>query len=490
MAITTDALRSTFFFEACSDEQLAWLVAHGQEAVLPAGSQILAQGEPADAFWVLLDGELRFTREAGGRDLIMQATDRPGSWGGWLPVFDERSVITVRLLRESRLLRLSRDDMRHLLTAGFPIAYHLLNGLTWGVQNFEALARQQEKLTAIGQLAAGFAHELNNPAAAALRATERLRETLGDAAGRALALGRQLAPGQPAALASLAREIAVRPTTDAPLDPLTEDDRHGDITAWLAAHGADDPELALALDEAGLAPADLDHAAALVPPEAAASAVGWLGASATARLLTGEVERSVARISGLIAAFRGYSYLDHPAEEEEVDLHAGLEDTLAVLAHSLAGITVTRDFDPDLPPVVANGRDLNQVWTSLLDNACDAVAGPPAGQARIVVRTARDGDQVLVEIADNGPGVPVEIRDRIFEPFFTTKPLGEGTGLGLDIAYRIVVRQHRGDLRLVSTPGETRFQVRLPLHAGGQQGQPDARLQVWDTGEPIDGETW
>jgi signal transduction histidine kinase len=278
-----------------------------------------------------------------------------------------------------------------------------------------------------------------------------------------MALGRRLDPDQLEVVADLARDCGGRAGDALGLSPLARSDREDLFAAWLDDHAVADPyDLAAALVDAGLATTDLDAVAAEIPADALADALAWLGAALASDALAGEIEQSAARISDLVRAIKGYSYMDR-APEQEVDVREGLEVTLKILAYKLRGITVERDYAPDLPRVTAYAGALNQVWTNLLDNAIDALKAAATPDPRIRIRAAPDGDGVLVEIADNGPGIPPAVQGRLFEPFFTTKPVGDGTGLGLDTAYRVVVRDHGGDLRFTSAPGATRFTVRLPL---------------------------
>lgn len=461
--VTIEELRTLFLFEAFSDEQLAWLQGTAEEVVLAAGSQVLVEGEPTDYLWVLLEGQVQIFRGVGGQEVVIETTTRPSTWAGWLPMFDGASPISMRTPIESRMLRIGKEGVRHMLAAGFPVATHLLNGIVVGVQSFEAIARQQEKLAALGKLSAGLAHELNNPAAAAERAASRLREALRDRDARGLALGHRLDEAQAAALTTLAREASARP--HAVLDPLARSDREDALGVWLDDHGVPEGwDLVGTLVEAGVEEGDLDRLAEIVPAAALSASVGWLCASLEGEALATAVARAAERISELVQAIKDYTYMDR-APVQDVDVHKGLDDTLAVMRPALKadGVEVERRYAPDLPRITAFGSALNQVWTNLIDNAIDAVAEMPPDQRRITITTGREGDGVAVEIADTGPGIPPEVRDRIFDPFFTTKPLGKGTGLGLDTTYRVVVREHGGDLRVDSRPGETRVRVRLPI---------------------------
>ena len=473
--MTIEDLRRTFLFEAFSDDQLRWLADHAEEVAYPAGEPFVTDGEPVEALWVLLDGEVQILRSIGGRETVVGSGTAAGTWAGWLPVFGDVSVVTARALVPSRFVRIPKATVQELLSGGYPVAMHLLQGITSGVQNFAAMAGQQEKLAALGKLSAGLAHELNNPAAAATRAAKGLRAALHDRDARALAVGRLLDAEQAAFLVGLARDCTGRATAVVGLGPLERSDREDALAAWLDDRGVVDAyDLAPALVEAGLTETDLDGVTARIAPAALADALGWLGASLVADGLTAEVEHSAARVFELVRSIKEYSYLDR-APEQEVDVRDGIETTLQILAYKLRGVAVERDYAPDLPRITAFASALNQVWTNLLDNAVDAVKEGTHGEPRIAIRTAPAGDGVMVEIADNGRGIPAQVQGRIFEPFFTTKGVGEGTGLGLDTSYRVVVRQHGGNLSFTSAPGATRFTVTLPREgigagAGGADG--------------------
>jgi len=347
----------------------------------------------------------------------------------------------------------------------FPMAVHMLEGLIYGTKNTQQAIGQRERLLALGSLSAGLTHELNNPAAAAVRATSALRERV---AGMRHKLGMIAAgPFDRASLETLVRlqEDATERVAKAPtLSPMEASDREDEVSDWLEAHGCSAGwELAPTFVQAGLDTGWLDQVAATVDGQTLEGALRWLNYTAETELLMNEIEDSTNRISALVGAAKQYSQLDR-APYRVIDVHELLDSTLLMLSRKLGdGITVVKDYDQSLPQIPVYAAELNQVWTNLIDNAVSAMDG----QGTLTVRTGldRDRDRVLVEIGDTGPGVPPEIRERIFEPFFTTKAVGEGTGLGLDISWRIIVNKHHGDLEVESVPGDTRFRVRLPLTA-------------------------
>ena len=328
------------------------------------------------------------------------------------------------------------------------------------MQEVQTLAQQREKLAALGTLAAGLAHEMNNPVAAVRQGSRHLQELWKDLPCLALQLKQQMTSEELAFLVDMQCEAVKQAQTATTLDPLTRSDREDEMADWLEDRNVKNCwQLAPILVGAGLDIAWLENVAQKVPADSLSGALAWLTTSLTGVGVLNEIEHCSERISQLVQAVKDYSYMDR-APLQDVDVHQGLESTLTILSHKLKqGTTVIREYDPNLPQITAYGGALNQVWTNLIDNAIDAMQG----QGKIWVRTWQEYDHVMVEIADNGPGIPAEMQHRIFEPFFTTKGVGQGTGLGLDITYRIVVGKHHGDINFNSAPGDTRFRVRLPI---------------------------
>ena len=462
-----DELRTLFLFEGLNDEQLAWLCREGHIEQFEAGP-VFAEGEPAEWCYMLMDGVLVLSRRVGGDDVEVIRTSQRGAYAGAFQAFlgdqvPQLYTASLRVPEPSRLFVLSSVAYTQMIHQWFPMALHLLEGLFFNFQNAQEIIGQRERLLALGSLSAGLTHELNNPAAAAVRATAALRERV---AGMRHKLGMIAAgPYDRVALETLIQlqEDAADRVPKAPaLDPIEASDREDAVSDWLDGHGVTGGwDLAPVFVQAGLDTNWLDHVAATVDAAYLEGALRWLGYTVETELLMTEIEDSTTRVSTLISAAKQYSQLDR-APYQVVDVHDLLDSTLVMLGGKLGkGITVVREYDRALPGIPAYAGELNQVWTNLIDNAVSAMAGT----GTLTIRTRPDRDRVLVEVGDTGPGVPEEIRQRIFEPFFTTKPVGEGTGLGLDISWRIVVNKHHGDLRVESVPGETWFRVWLPLAA-------------------------
>jgi len=465
-------LRSLFLFEKLTDDQLAWLCREGRVEVFDPGP-VYSEGDPATCFYVLIEGTLVMSRRIGGDNVEVNRSSSRGVYTGAFRSYlgDRVPQIydsSVRVTEPSRFYVLDADKFAAMMRDWFPMAVHMLEGLFFGIKNIQQTVGQRERLLALGSLTAGLTHELNNPAAAAVRATSSLRDRV---AGMRHKLS-MIASGTfdrdcLETLVPLQEEAAERVTKATELSPMEASDREDVVGDWLESHGiAGGWDLAPTFVQAGLDSGWLDQVAAVVQDGTLESSIRWLNYTVETELLMNEIEDSTNRISSLVNAARQYSQLDR-APFQVVDVHELLKSTLMMLGGKLGDdVKVVKDFDRSLPPIPAYPAELNQVWTNLIDNAVSAMGG----HGTLTVRTARDDDMVLVEIGDTGPGVPREIQRRIFEPFFTTKPVGEGTGLGLDISWRIVVGRHHGDLKVESEPGNTRFQVRLPLTATHEEG--------------------
>jgi signal transduction histidine kinase len=459
-----DELRSLFLFEKLSDEQLEWLCARGQVESHEPGI-VVQEGEPATCFYVLLEGTISLARRVGGEDVETARTGQRGVYAGaWTAyVGDESSknyTATMRAITPARFFTLGASDFATLMRQWFPMALHLLEGLFYGNQNTQRVVGQRERLLALGALSAGLTHELNNPAAAAGRATSSLRERVAGMRHKlALIAGGAWDRSQLETLIGL-QERAVEQVAKAPeLTALEASDREDELTDWFDGHGLTGAyQLAPTFVQAGLEVGWLEQVLALVGDDMLEGAVRWLNYTLETELLMNEIEDSTTRISTLVTAAKQYSQMDR-APHQVLDIHELIDSTLLMLSRKLGDVHVVKDYDRSLPDIPVYGAELNQVWTNLIDNALQAMDGT----GTLTIRTSRTEDCVQVEIADTGPGIPDDIVNRIFEPFFTTKPVGEGTGLGLDISWRIVVHKHHGDLSVESRPGDTRFRVRLPL---------------------------
>jgi signal transduction histidine kinase len=458
-------VRSLPIFDGLTDAQLGELIDAGDEVRAAAGDDLFREGEPADSWWVLVEGSIGLSRHVGREDVLVARMDQPGRWAGGMRAWDDNGVYLAsgRAAADSRLLCVPADVLRGCAQRWFPFAAHLIGGLFNTARSIEATARQRDALVTLGTLAAGLAHEINNPASAATRAVDALdgvARTLVTALRRLADEG--MSPAQFAALDDLRREI--RPGA-AVFDPLARADREQELSAWLARRGIEQAwTLAPALASAGVDVAWCERAAAAVGATALEPGLEWVASTVSADALLAEVKESTRRISELVAAVRSYSQMDR-ASMQAVDVTEGLESTLVMLGHKVGpDVTVVREYPSGLPRLDAFPGELNQVWTNLIDNALDAMGGE--GTLRVGARV--DGECVVVEIGDTGAGLAPEVARRAFEAFYTTKDVGKGTGLGLDIARRIVVERHGGEIALESQPGETVARVRLPLRAASE----------------------
>ena len=465
--LTPAELKTLFLFEALTDGQLAWLARKGSVRAYPMGTAVFVEGDPAESFFVLLSGTLALSRRVQQDDVETVRTDQRGVYMGAAQAYlrgdgaDSTYAATMRAVSDCTFFVLPAPDFGQMIRDWFPMAMHLLEGLFFGMRNSQAIIGERQRLTALGSLTAGLMHELNNPAAATARAAAALRQRI---AGMRHKLGMladgRIAPAEMTALIQL-QESVIEGAAKAPkLTAIEASDREEQLGAWLDDHAVTGAwELTPVLIQAGIDVQRLTEIASSVEPGLLDQSLHWLAYALETEQLMTDIEDASVRISTLVSAAKQYSQLDR-ASHQWIDVHDGLDSTLIMLGHKVGtGIRVVKEYDRSLPQIPAHPAELNQVWTNLIDNAVQAMAD----NGTLTVRTSRDREMVLVEICDTGPGVPKELRRRVFEPFFTTKPVGQGTGLGLDISYRIVVTRHGGDLGLASRPGDTRFQVRLPL---------------------------
>ena len=458
-------VRPLSIFEGLSDEQLGELVDGGSEVLIEPGVDLFQEGKPADFFWVLVDGSVDLVRRTGREDTVVR-TMEPGNWAGGFRAWDEQGVYlaTGRGAVAGRMLRVPADVLRDRAQAWFPFGGHLIRGLYHTARSIESTVRQRESLVTLGTLAAGLAHELNNPAAAATRAVDALDEATETLLSSLTRLAQaQISPEQFAALDALRKEE--RPHVDN-LDALERSDREEALASWLTEQGLDRAwTIAPPLAAAGVDVAWCERAAAALGPSALGPGLDWVASTFSTSSLLTEVKESTGRISGLVSSVRSYTQLDRAALQD-IDVTDGLESTLVMLGHKLRhGVTVQCDFGADVPRIQAYAGELNQVWTNLISNAVDAMEGN--GVLRVATRL--DGDHVVVEIGDNGPGMPADVASHAFEAFYTTKEVGQGTGLGLDIARRIVVERHGGTIAIKSEPGDTVLSVSLPVRPPGSK---------------------
>jgi len=469
-------LRSLFLFEKLTPDQLAWLCREGRVETFEPGP-VYTEGDPATCFYVLLEGTLVLLRRVGSDDIEVNRTSDPGVYAGAFQSYlGERAPKTynssLRVTVPSRFFVLDAACFAQLMTEWFPLAVHLLEGAFFGSKAANQAVSQRERLLALGSLSAGLTHELNNPAAAAVSATSALRERVAGMRHKLGMLTKQ--PYHQETLQTLIdlQERAVERVAKAPaLGPMEASDAEDAVGDWLDGYGIQGSwNLAPVLVQAGLDTEWLDQVAGLVETDDLEGAIRWLAYTVETEMLMNEIQDSTGRIMHLVGAAKQYSQLDR-APYQEIDVHDLLDSTLLMLAGKIGkGIKVVKDYDRTLPRIPAYAAELNQVWTNLIDNAVSAMGG----QGTLTVRTAMDREKLLVEFGDTGPGVPKEVQPRIFEPFFTTKPVGEGTGLGLDISWRIVAKKHHGEINLVSEPGDTRFRVWLPLTAPAPDRQEPA----------------
>jgi signal transduction histidine kinase len=470
-------LRTLFLFESLTDEQLASLCDNGHIATYEPGP-ICIEGEPATCFYVLIDGELVMSKRSGGDDIETNRTSQRGvycgAWSAFDPNEDHLYEASVRVTKPSKFFVLDADAFGRFVQTEFPMAVHLLEGHKVGGMRTRKIIDQREKLLALGTITAGLTHQLNNPAGANARAVADLRDRVGKMRHKlAMLADGKFSPEALRVLVSVQDEVAeqVAKSKSQELSALEASDREDQLGDWLEDHGIpgawDYPSTFV---EAGLDIDWLERVSASVDEvDASASlqgAIGWLKYTIETELLMNQIGEASDRISALLAGAKQYSQMDR-APYQSANVHDLLRSTVMMFGDKIGqgkAVVLCKELDHSLPELLCYPGDLNQVFTNIIDNALQAMDG----HGRLTFRTSRVGDSSIeVQICDDGPGVSEDLIERIFTPFFTTKPFGEGTGLGLDLAWRIVVEKHHGTLRVESKPGDTRFIIVLPLVAPG-----------------------
>ncbi|WBQ07134.1 ATP-binding protein [Kribbella sp. CA-293567] len=470
--IGRDELRTLFLFESLTDEQLDWLVREGHTLSVGEG-RVFKEGDEATCCYMLLSGEIRLCKLLQGEEVETNRTSQRGVYAGAFNAFfgaDDRKGYTASMyaLEPSEFFVIDAAAMATMMNTWFPMAVHLIEGFVMGMRRNNETMGQRERLLALGSLSAGLTHELNNPAAAAVRAAATLRQRV---AGMRSKLA-MLADGTLDAtklhkIVEIQEDAVERVAKARELSPMELSDAEDSLSDWLDDNNVRNSwDVAPVLAAVGLDVPWMEDVLTAVGPEYLEGAVRWLMYTIDTESLMNEIDDSVTRISTLVGAAKQYSQIDR-APYQIVDLRELLKSTMVMMSGKFEGLTVVKELDPDLPAIPAYAAELNQVWTNVIDNAVSAMNG----SGTLTIRTRRDGAYAVVEIGDTGPGIPDDIKTRIFEPFFTTKPIGEGTGLGLDISWRIVVKKHHGDLRVESKPGETWFKIVLPIN-------PEAEIQA------------
>jgi len=457
MATSAEILKVPVF-AGLPDNQIEWFLGQAEELSLTAGETYFREGDPAEAMYVILEGQIQVRGEIGGETVVLMLL--PGNVTGVLP-FSRMKQFTVgaRAITDARVLRYPSSHFPELIQKMPELTERLVGLMSDRIRETTRREQQRDRLASLGKLSAGLAHELNNPASAAKRAASQLREVLIKMRDASHELGKRgLAPEQKSEILKLEMQFAQSDNVPPP-DPLAMSDLEEQLDSLLRSHGQSDMwQMAADLAHRNIKPQQLESLFATLDKDTARAALVRIAASVEVATLLNEIESGTSRISDLVRAIKEYTYMDQ-TPLQNVDIVKSLETTLTILNHKLKhGVTVKRDYQKIPMLVNSFGSELNQVWTNIIANAIEAMHG----EGELRVRTYREDDCVVVEIGDNGPGIPADVQPHIFEPFFTTKGVGEGTGLGLDTVLRIV-KKHRGDIQVSSKPGDTRFQVWLPV---------------------------
>ena len=457
-----EILKKVPLFSELPEADLERLGQEIEEIQISAGEDLFLEGSPGDKLYVITEGQLEVVKASSGREVLLSVLGPVEVVGEIALLEDKPRMASVRARTDSKLLAISKEQFEHLLDVSASAARVMFYTILARWRSTEAMLRQGEKMAQLGTLTAGVAHELNNPAAAVQRGSGQLQDAIAQQAQAQQQLGLfDLTEAQQNTLDDLiqgARDQAARPPE---LDALARIDREAELETWLEEHSVTYAwEFTSTLVDLKFSNDDLASLADEFSAPQLPAIIGLMNSTYTVHNLLAEVSQGAGRISDIVKALKSYSFLDQ-APAQAVDVADGLENTLLILRSKLKdGISVRKEYATDLPQIEAYGSELNQVWTNILDNAADALNG----HGEITIRTRREGEWVVVEIVDNGPGIPPEIQPRIFDAFFTTKAPGHGTGLGLDISYNIVVYKHHGDIKVFSEPGNTCFQVWLPVN--------------------------
>ena len=456
MVENSELLKLPAFIDLPND-QITWFISNSKELNVKSGDVVFRQDDTSDAMFVIIEGVLQARGELGGETVVFPL--QSGSVTGLLP-FSRMKQYTVglKVLSDAKILRFAAAQFPELVQKMPELTQRLVGLMSDRIRETTRREQQRDRLASLGKLSAGLAHELNNPASAAKRATSQLREVLTKIRDASHELGsRDLTAAQRAEIEKL--ETAFVQMNEPPPEPLALSDLEEQIDSLLRSHGQSDLwQLAADLARKNVKPEALESLFATLDAETARAALVRIAASVEVATLLNEIESGTSRISDLVRAIKEYTYMDQ-TPLQNVDIVKSLETTLTILNHKLKhGVTVERDYQKIPLLVNSFGSELNQVWTNIIDNAIDAMHG----EGKLKIRTYRDDDCVVVAITDNGPGIPADVKAHIFEPFFTTKGVGQGTGLGLDTAQRIV-KKHRGNIQVNSVPGQTCFEVWLPL---------------------------